>query len=115
MSWWRRKRNTITTEEEVVVCFDEQHISAKFPDGSQQASYWANLTKVEVHTNDTGPWGADVWFVLHSPEGECSFPLGASGCTEAINRLQKSPHFQLKGMNSTSNDSFVCWERSNAF
>ena len=67
-----------------------------------------------MQTNDTGPVGIDVWFILISNSCGVLFPLGATGDKEALNCLENLPGFEMKGMNCTSNETFTCWERGNA-
>jgi hypothetical protein len=70
---------------------------------------------VFVVTNDSGPWGQDVWFVIEGArEGGCRFPLGATGEQAALERLLKLPGFELRGMNCTENFIFECWPNPKA-
>lgn len=114
MIWPFDKKQSPDFEKSVVVRFDGGEISSTYPDGAVEVISWRDLDLVEVHTNDTGPFGADVWFVLTSVTAKCSFPLGATGCDEATAHLAQLPGFELKGMNSTENAKFTCWARSNA-
>lgn len=76
---------------------------------------WTELAAVEVHTNDTGPWGTDVWFVLRGDGGVMNVPQGATGDDELVRRLQALPGFDnaalLEAMTSTDNRVFRCWTR----
>ena len=77
----------------------EQHISM------------SDLGAVHVETNDSGPWGADVWWVLSDIEGETkvAFPQLATGEDRVLERLRLLPGFEAKGMNSAENARFLCW------
>ncbi|WP_077411843.1 hypothetical protein [Marinicella sediminis] len=108
------KRKHLNLENKYLVSDDGTQLSVLSPDGTKDSIAWNSLLKVEVQINDTGPWGIDVWFVLRSNSCEVLFPLGASGCDDVINNLKNLPGFEIKGMNSTSNETFTCWERSNA-
>jgi hypothetical protein len=81
------------------------------PDGARETADLGAVTRVLVVTNDSGPAGLDVWFVIVSgdPEVECGFPLGATGYSQVLERLKTLPGFQLRGMNSTKNMNFECW------
>ena len=67
------------------------------------------LKKVSVATNDSGPFGYDLWFVLEGGNGEISFPLETDGLNEVLQRLDQLPGFRMRGMNSTANAWFECW------
>ena len=93
-------------------------ITAAFPNGEQQRVAWDDLTSIEVHTNDTGPWGADVWWVLRGDSGSCRYPQGATGDAEMIPKYQALPGFNneelIRSMSCTSNRQFICWTRARA-
>jgi hypothetical protein len=84
-------------------------IRCRWPNGEEQAISFADLRAVYVETNDSGPWGMDVWFVLEAEKPQCWFPLGATGESEVLARLNQLPGFELQGMNSTANARFLCW------
>jgi len=69
------------------------------------------IRRVLVETNDSGPWGADVCWIVEGqlPRQRCRFPQGATGETAVIRRLSELPGFQVRGMNSTENRQFECW------
>jgi hypothetical protein len=71
----------------------------------------ADVGAVYVETNDTGPWGADVWWLLNDQTGETkvAFPQGATGEQAALYRLRLLPGFEVRGMNLTENARFMCW------
>lgn len=103
------------SEAHVVVANQGEFVSAKFPNGDTQTLSWDALIRFEIRTNESGPWGWDVWFVLVGAEDEVSFPLGATGQDEVLAKLQEvtgKNHEQLiDGMNCTTNRTFVTWER----
>ena len=88
-------------------------VCCRWPNGESQTVSLPQLLDVHVETNDSGPWGMDVWFVLREKESEreCAFPLGATGEDVVIERLKQLPGFQIAGMNSTANARFLCWRR----
>ena len=77
------------------------------------------LTSVVVATDDSGPWGDDVVFLLFAgePEAATIFPLEARGCQGFVEYLSKLPGYNDKAMatamGSTSVARFIVWERLN--
>lgn len=96
---------------EFTVSLEKDEISVMRVDGVIQRTRIADLRRVLVETNDSGPWGDDVWWVLEGPEADrwVSFPLGTTGEKPVIDRLKQLPGFQVRGMNSTANAQFECW------
>jgi hypothetical protein len=77
-----------------------------------QRMRWDEITRVLVETNDGGPCACDVWWVLESEEERVlEFPLGALGEDDVLNRLKRFDGFEVKGMNSTANARFLCWNK----
>lgn len=76
---------------------------------------WNSLTRFEVGTNDSGPWGWDVWFVLVGERDEVSFPLGAAGEDAVLAKAEsvtgQSRSDLIDGMNSTENRTYITWEK----
>lgn len=97
------------------VTFDEVGVAFSRPGTPDEHVSWAELSVVEVYTNDTGPWGTDVWFVLRGRDGALAVPQGATGDSELIDRLQKLPGFDnaalIEAMTCTDNRVFRCWTR----
>jgi len=119
-SWLRSLRTAhaerLIHERQVVVTTTDKGIAALFPSsGKIQSIEWSAIDSIAVETNDSGPWGADVWWLLEGAGTACSFPQGATGEAEALSEIQhRFPAFRPKGMNSTENARFVCWERKHA-
>lgn len=103
------------SEAQVVVADHGDFVSAKFPNGDTQTLSWDALIRFEIQTNESGPWGWDVWFVLVGVEDEVSFPVGATGQDEVMARVQavtgKDREQLIDGMNSTASRTFVTWEK----
>jgi hypothetical protein len=97
------------------VACDEAGVSLTTPQGRVEHLPWSRLAAVEVHTNDSGPWGTDVWFVLHGDGAGLAIPHGATGDSELVEHLQRLPDFDhtalLEAMVSTENRVFRCWTR----
>lgn len=98
------------SEQQFAVSVAGDDIICLWPNGEEQRISVSRLMCVHVETNDGGPWGADVWFVLREfDDRELSFPLGAAGERQVIERLERLPGFEIKGMNSTVRARFLCW------
>jgi hypothetical protein len=121
--WFQRKREeraaAVMFERQVIVRFSEQAISAAYPDGTTQSIAWSDVLRIAIETNDSGPWGADVWWSLEGAAGRCAYPQGATGDPEALAEYPKrfrgfSDTKVIEAMGCTSNARFVCWGRSDA-
>src|SRR5688572_5617872 len=118
-AWFAKKRkeraDAVMFERAVVVRFDDAGIAATYPDGRVEAIAWDDVDIVAVETNDSGPWGADVWWLLEGADQRCAYPQGATGDDEALaefsRRLPGWSDTMIRGMSCTSNARFVCWER----
>ena len=99
-------------EEHYIVTVDGDAVRCTLPNGKVETISLTRLSDVYVETNDSGPWGLDVWLVLRDDlDQQCAFPLGAVGYEAALDRLRQIPGFLLDGMNSTANARFLCWQR----
>ena len=121
--WWSRKREerkaALMFERAVVVSIDGEGISAAYPKGDIQRISWGEVDQVIIETNDSGPWGTDVWWILAGSGKTCSYPGGATGEQEALAEFPKRfPSFRdeevIRAMGCTSSAQFVCWQRGHA-
>jgi hypothetical protein len=71
-------------ERQVKVSMDPSGISAAYPNGKAQALAWADVGCIAIETNDSGPWGADVWWVFEGADRRCAYPQGATGEDEVL-------------------------------
>jgi hypothetical protein len=99
------------------VSVNEHEVQVVDPDGNTDKMLLSDLTKVVVETNDSGPWGADVWWQWYGDsQAVCSYPQGATGEDQALAFVQTLNGFnddQLRSaMGCTSNRRFVVYERS---
>jgi hypothetical protein len=92
------------TEDDEVVC--------RPPGQLVQRIRMAELGSVCVQTDDSGPWGADVWWILNNLSGETKvlFPQLSTGEDLVVARLKLLPGFELRGMNSTATARFTFWQ-----
>lgn len=100
------------------VSFDGAVVCARDDTGKAMSVTMQELRTVAIATNDSGPWGADVWWLLYGADGQlaCGFPQGAVGEKEALDALMALPGFDqketIKAMGCTSNATFLVWQRS---
>jgi hypothetical protein len=75
------------------------------------------LTGVIIETNDSGPWGEDVWWLLFGPDDQVAvaYPQGATGEDAMLSYLMSLPGFDhakmTEAMGSTNNSVFPVWRR----
>ncbi|TAK99142.1 MAG: hypothetical protein EPO08_17320 [Rhodospirillaceae bacterium] len=101
-------RQNLPPEFSVWVANEAIHCQCR--DGAVERLPINELVKVLVETNDSGPWGYDVWFVLEGKQDQrIAFPLEAGGKDGILTVLKQLPGFQMRGMNSTENATFECW------
>ena len=90
-------------------------ISATDPQGKTQSIELADLGGVMIETNDSGPFGPDVWWLLFGPDDRlaCAFPQGADGERDAVDLVMNLPGFDheamIMAMGSTANAVFAVW------
>ena len=90
------------------------------PDGERVETAFADLHLVHIVTNDSGPLGLDVWWLLEDEDGEvlCAFPLGATGEQAVVDLLMILPGFDhmamINAMSTSDNSDFVVWRRAPA-
>ena len=81
------------------------------PDGVFQRIARGNVHSVYFEAGD-GAFDPD-WWIVEGPSADdrCTFPLGATGETEAIEWLKQLAGFQIQGMNSVAPQRLLCWRR----
>lgn len=120
VEWWKRRKEdrqkTMLFESSIVVADIDGTITVKYPSGEVMSITWEEIDHIAVHTNDSGPWGADVWWILKGNNKRCGYPQGASGEITLISKFQKLDGFNneqlITAMRCTSNAEFVCWVRN---
>jgi hypothetical protein len=120
MFGWFRKRMAETNawpEARWTVTLVDEEVRATDPEGKVTTLRLSDLIGVAIETNDTGPWGADVWWLLSGPGDRVAvaFPQGATGEQVVVDRLTGLPGFDLSrmmdAMRSTDNAVFPVWKR----
>jgi hypothetical protein len=102
-----------------VVSVDATEIVVTRPNGQVERLALSEINEVAIVTNDSGPWGTDVWWYLlgRNEKSGCVFPGGATGENMVLEMVQQLPGFNnevfIQAMGSTSNARFTCW-RANA-
>lgn len=101
---------TVTTLDDRIETVD--------PNGEVRSVGYEDLRGVMIETNDSGPVGADVWWLLFGADDQlaCAFPQGSVGEKEAVARLTSLPGFDheamIMAMSSTTNAVFAVWRAS---
>ena len=113
----RRGKRRRQPEEDWLVSLTGERLSVADPKGETRELVMADLSRVVIETNDSGPWGSDFWWLLFGPDGELvlAFPQGASGEKAAMDRLLALPGFDHEAMTRAAccvdNATFPVWER----
>ena len=100
-----------------MIAVDAGRISVCDEMGQVRSIAREDLSGVAIETNDRGPWGADVWWLLFDGNDQlaCTFPQGATGEDAAIDYISALPSFDhsemIKAMTSTDNAVFAVWRR----
>lgn len=115
--WFRKRVERLQPEAHWTVSVEPDRIQVTDNAGNTAALAKADLAGVLIETNDTGPWGADVWWFMFGADERlsCSFPQGATGESAALDYLMKLPDFDYGqmalAMGSTANASFPVWTK----
>ncbi len=121
IAWWKRKQqkrhDAVMFERHVVVSFSDEGVTVRYPKGEIQSIDWGSVLRIVIETNDSGPWGADVWWLLEGQDKRVAYPQGATGDPEMLEQYPvKFPGFKdeqvIKAMGCTDNARFVCWEHA---
>ena len=105
-------------ESQYLVTVDESRIVCHLPSGKEEAVRWDELDAVVIETNDSGPLGMDVLWLLVGRGGRsgCVVPQGATGERELFEAIQRLPGFDnaqvIDAMGCTENRKFLCWQRA---
>ena len=116
--WFRKKPARLEPESKWVVDANDSFIRVTDHAGVMTELSKGDLSGVAIETNDTGPWGAVLWWLLFGTGDHmvCAFPQGATGEAALIDFLSALPAFDhgemIKAMASTENAIFPVWRRS---
>ncbi len=113
--WLRRRAKGLQPEGQWVVDVGPERIRVTDAAGGTTALAKADLAAVVIETNDSGPWGADLWWLLFGLGGKLAvtWPQGATGEAAVIDRLMAMRGFDhqqmIAAMASTENATFILW------
>jgi hypothetical protein len=114
LSWLRNKlQSPETVEWSVTVGADR--IITRDSAGEERSILLAELRSVIVATDESGPWGYDVVFLLYSEDTEplSIFPLEAEGCQEFVGWLSSLAGYDdremARAMAATRVARFTVW------
>ena len=115
--WLKKRVQRLEPVAQWVVTIESKGI--RVSDYNRQEKFVAKdkLSGVAIQTNDTGPWGADVWWLLFGADDQlaCAFPQGATGEQAALDYLMALDRFNhdemISAMGSTQNAVFPVWRK----
>jgi hypothetical protein len=116
--WFKRRRTELQPEAKWSIAVNDDAIQVTDHAGVSKSLPRNQLAGVIIETNDSGPWGADLWWLLFGKDDQlaCAFPQGASGEGPMIDYLVGLPGFDhgemIKAMGSTENAVFPVWRQS---
>lgn len=120
MFGWLRRKPPPPPESLWTVALDGERIAVTEPDGKVESVGKDALSAIVVETNDSGPWGIDLWWLLFGPDDRlaCAVPGGATGETALVDFVSALPGFShaamIKAMGSTANARFPLWRKGRA-
>jgi hypothetical protein len=117
LGWFKRPPQRLEPEVKWIVAHDVDFIQVTDLEGQNSKVAKSELSGVVIETNDSGPWGADVWWMLFGAEDQlaCAFPQGATGEEAVLDYLMSLPGFDhaemINAMSSTENAVFPVWRK----
>lgn len=87
------------------------------PNSTTTSTSLDRIHQIKIATNDSGPWGADVWWVFEGLAGTVlsAFPQGATGEQDVVDWAMALPDFDYsamtEAMSSVENAEFVVWRK----
>ena len=88
------------------------------PTQSVQRIRLEDIKGIAIETNDSGPFGTDVIWHVSDGVDTISFPMGATGETDAMKKLQTLDGFDnqelINAMGCTDNKTFILLNRIKA-
>lgn len=116
--WFRKRSARLEPEARWQVTTDSTAIQICDDKGETKALAWDDLSAILIETNDSGPWGADVWWLLLGADDHvaCAYPQGATGEAAALDifmALEGFDHAQMTAaMGSAENAIFPVWRKT---
>lgn len=115
--WFKKKPLRLEPESKWMAAIEGNIITIRDEAGLIKTVAKGDLSGVAIETNDSGPWGADVWWLLFGSEDRlaCAFPQGTTGEEAVISYVSALPSFDhgemVKAMTSTGNAVFPVWRK----
>ena len=110
----KENKGNLEPESKWKVEFNGTTIKTTNYDGIESLIEISGIHQILIETNDSGPWGTDVWWRILSKNGTLSVPGGATGESEMLENFQRFPNFNngqlIKAMSSTENAEFIVWK-----
>jgi hypothetical protein len=98
------------------VTFDDKRIVLSHPNKISEIEKWENIERIEVKTNDGGPFYADYWLVIYSESETIEIPQGATNYEQILEKVLKLKGLDLetfiKSSGSVTNKTFSIWSRN---
>jgi len=114
----RKKHDKLYPESLWTVKVIENEIVGSDDNGTVQKIPLETLTKIEIETNDSGPFMTDVYWMVTGTDLVLKIPQGATGEAELLTFFQTLPGFRneavIDAMGCTDNKVFTAWEKPSA-
>lgn len=117
LRYWPESASPPSRESRFVVSAGLDGVSLTDPRGHAVHVPVQDLLAVDIETNDSGPWGTDLWWIVTgSGEGQrCLVPGGATGEQELVEWVTALPGADsgqiVAAMGCTSPARFRIWTR----
>ncbi|MBL8019245.1 MAG: hypothetical protein JNM27_06250 [Leptospirales bacterium] len=86
------------------------------PGGEVAEISWEDTLGIFIETNDSGPLGMDVIWLVAGENGSIMFPMGAQGEGAALQYFQSLPGFNnkqvIQAMSCSENQTFEVWRKA---
>lgn len=111
-----KKESKFHPESKWIVSVNNGIMYLTDPNGNELEIAISEVDKVIIETNDQGPFYPGVWWKIISKEKMLTFPQGAIGEDELLNKFQNLPDFDnekvIEAMSCTTNNEFTCWTKN---
>jgi hypothetical protein len=116
LNWLRNRFGRPSPLNQWSVSLHDGNIVTSDGQGTRRTLPISDLRTVVVATDDSGPWGADVVYLLYSddPDPVGLFPLEAHGCDDFVAWISAQPGYRdrelAKAMGSTRIARFTVFD-----
>lgn len=111
----KESKENLLPESKWIVEFNDDSIKTIDYKAVEKTTKLNAIQKIIIETNDTGPWGTDVWWKIISENEFLTVPGGATGESEMLERFQQLENFDneqlIAAMTSIENKGFVVWQK----